>query len=278
VNGKVAKAKLRDGFRNGRIAIVDIQPLLIAGDNLIAIDVSSHTEKQMNDVESKKFPASITHLNARSGVAFYARCVLPDGAAVQLGSDESWRVQRNPEGAWNALALDDRIWQPAAILAANATPIDEGPGLEPITRKDFANMPADLGSQLAPAVGTAAQTGRIRAAQRASDPRQTALDRPNREIVTPVRANAATTIQALELTNGATLDDKLQSAAATLAAAAATDPAGWLDRVFRHALSRTPSAAERGAALALLGAKPQPEAIADLLWAIVNQPEFQLIN
>ena len=40
--------------------------------------------------------------------------------------------------------------------------------------------------------------------------------RPNREIVMPARITAATTIQALELTNGSTLDMRLKKAATKL--------------------------------------------------------------
>ena len=197
---------------------------------------------------------------------------------LQCGTDETWKVRRNPDGAWNSLTLNEGAWLPAQTLAEDVTPIDEGPSLPPITRKDFANLPVPLGAQLKAVVGTVAQPGRIRANLLASDPLQVALDRPNREIVTPTRTNAATTIQALELTNGATLDARLQRGAAALAAAAAQDPAAWVDRVFRQALSRSPARAESEAVLALLGAEPKADALADLLWALVNLPEFQLIN
>jgi mono/diheme cytochrome c family protein len=55
-----------------------------------------------------------------------------------------------------------------------------------------------------------------------------------------------------------------------------------IDRVFRHALGRPPSAAERRLAEEALrdparGTKPSPEGLADLLWAVVMKPEFQLI-
>ena len=55
-----------------------------------------------------------------------------------------------------------------------------------------------------------------------------------------------------------------------------------IDRVFRHALGRQPSAAERRLAEEALrdparGTKPSPEGLADLLWAVVMKPEFQLI-
>jgi hypothetical protein len=207
---------------------------------------------------------------------FYLRCGLPD--VVQIVSDETWRVQRNPEGAWNAGNFADGTWATAKALPAGAAPIDEGPGLVPITRKDFANLPVELGSRVSVAVGTAANVGKIRAALLASDPLQVALDRPNREVVIPVRASAATTMQALELTNGSTLDYRLQRAAAKFAADAARDPRAWLTELYREALTREPSEAERQAALELLGPQPKAEGIADLLWALVNLPEFQLIN
>ncbi|MGV3533083.1 MAG: DUF1549 domain-containing protein, partial [Chthoniobacteraceae bacterium] len=77
VNGQEAKAIQRDGFHNGRIVLVNLQPLLKAGENVISINVNSHTEKGMNDDERREYPASTMHLNPRSGVAFYGRCILP---------------------------------------------------------------------------------------------------------------------------------------------------------------------------------------------------------
>ena len=276
VNGQPAKAIERDGFRNGRVVIFNAQPLLVAGENVIAIDMSSHTEKGMNDSERKQFPASTEHLNAQSGVAFYLRC--GPANVLQIASDETWRVQRNPEGAWYAANFADATWATARALPAGVAPVDEGPGLPPLLRKDFANMPVELGSQLSAAVGTAANVGRIRAALVAANPLQVALDRPNREVVIPARATAATTMQALELTNGATLDARLQQAAAKFTAEAGIDPAAWLTRLYRDSLSRDPSEAERQIALEILGQQPKAESIADLLWAVVNLPEFQLIN
>jgi len=48
-----------------------------------------------------------------------------------------------------------------------------------------------------------------------------------------------------------------------------------IDRVYRHALSRTPSAAERRAARAFGVTKP--DGLEDLLWAVAMSPEFQYI-
>ena len=55
-----------------------------------------------------------------------------------------------------------------------------------------------------------------------------------------------------------------------------------IDRAFRHALGRLPSATERGAAEAALrdpsgGSAPFAPGLADLLWALAMKPEFQLI-
>jgi hypothetical protein len=279
VNGREAKPKQRDGFRNNRIALLDIQPLLKAGDNVIIVDISSHTEKQMNDVERSKYPASLIHLNPRSGLAFYARLVPAGGGEPrQIVSDATWRVRRSPVGRWGAVDYSDSDWALAQPLPAGVTPIDEGPSLEPIHRQDFANLPVELGPQLIPIISTVAQPGHIRAALLAADPLQVALDRPNREVVIPARATAATTLQALELTNGITLDARLEKAAARLAPEAARDPQAWLDRIYRHALGRPPTSAEREIAGEMVGHPVTANGVADFLWAIVNLPEFQLIN
>jgi hypothetical protein len=55
-----------------------------------------------------------------------------------------------------------------------------------------------------------------------------------------------------------------------------------IDRVFRHALGRLPSAAERSTAETALrdpkgSERPYAPGLADLLWAIAMKPEFQLI-
>jgi hypothetical protein len=61
-----------------------------------------------------------------------------------------------------------------------------------------------------------------------------------------------------------------------------TDVTQAIDRVFRHALGRPPSAVERHVAEDALrdparGNRPSPEGLADLLWAVMMKPEFQLI-
>ncbi len=278
VNGKPVKATMSDAFRNGRVKLYDLARLLVAGENSIAISVESHTEKGLNTTERAEFPQSTNHLNKQSGMAFYLHSAMPAGSpAVQLISDASWSVRRAPESDWRAPSFQP-AWANATLLPAGESAVDETPGLTPIKRKDFANIPVDLGPAIRPAASTAANIGTIRASMLAADPLQAALDRPNREVILPARTTTATTIQALELTNGATLDRRLKQAAAALAPVAAKDPAAWLEHLTRETISRPPSAQEKAAALDFLGQDPTPEAIADLLWTVLNQPEFQLIN
>ena len=89
------------------------------------------------------------------------------------------------------------------------------------------------------------------------------------------RQSTATTIQALELTNGATLAKLLKRGAAELVA---SHPDGRVlaEQVFRQALCREPTRNELTLALELVGTKPNAEGVEDLLWSVAMLPEFQL--
>jgi hypothetical protein len=151
--------------------------------------------------------------------------------------------------------------------------------LPPIRRQDFANIPVDLGPPLRAACSTAAAglTGKMRASLLAADPLQVALDRPNREIVITSRSNTATTLQALELTNGSTLAKAIDRAAAKIAESEQSRIL-CVDRLYRETLGRGPREKECHVALELLGPKMTPAGVADLLWALLNLPEFQFIR
>jgi hypothetical protein len=85
-------------------------------------------------------------------------------------------------------------------------------------------------------------------------------------------------LQALELTNGATLSKMLaQAADRILSPAPATTPA-LVDSLYQKALSRLPTAPEREIAAQLVGSPAKCDGVEDLLWALTMLPEFQLIN
>jgi hypothetical protein len=93
------------------------------------------------------------------------------------------------------------------------------------------------------------------------------------------RPEQLSTLQALDLANGQILAATLGRGAANLLKA---DPKATADelagRVFVRALGRKPTADELAAARALVGEKPTAEGVADLLWAVVMLPEFQLVR
>src|SRR5262249_37479309 len=105
------------------------------------------------------------------------------------------------------------------------------------------------------------------------------LGRPNREQVVTTRPDQLSTLQALDLANGQILSETLARGAANMLKA---DPKASADtiteRVFSRAFGRKPTADELAAARGLTGEKPTADGVADLLWAVVMLPEFQLVR
>lgn len=120
-------------------------------------------------------------------------------------------------------------------------------------------------------------TRKVRASLVAADPLLTALGRPNREQVVTTRSEEATTLQALELTNGQTLADLLKQGATNLLAGPGAAGAGLIPGLFEKALGRKPTSAELQTARELAGQPPQQTGVEDLLWCLTMLPEFQLI-
>ena len=100
-----------------------------------------------------------------------------------------------------------------------------------------------------------------------------ALGRPNREQVVTTRPADLTTLQALELNNGAEFVNYLNRGAAKLAA-----EKELIETLYLDALSRPPTSLEKQVAGEILGAKVTRERVADFLWAVLMLPEFQFIN
>jgi Arc/MetJ family transcription regulator len=119
--------------------------------------------------------------------------------------------------------------------------------------------------------------GQVRAALVSADPLTLALGRPNREQITTTRQVVATTLQALELTNGDTLS-KLVKRGAEKLLARNLDGRALVEHVFRSGLGRDPTREERRASLELVGGKPTGEGVEDLLWVVSMLPEFQFVR
>jgi hypothetical protein len=119
----------------------------------------------------------------------------------------------------------------------------------------------------------------VRASLTSADPLMRSLGRPNREQVVTTRPEELSTLQALDLSNGRILADLLDRGAHNLRQ---KHPDWGPDEIIRWlydaALSRQPAAEEARTAREVLGTKPTPEAISDLLWAVLMLPEFQFVR
>jgi mono/diheme cytochrome c family protein len=107
---------------------------------------------------------------------------------------------------------------------------------------------------------------------------QTALGRPNREQVVTVRSSVATTLEALELTNGRELTGIINRGAEMMVAELkAKTPAALIEYVFLSGLGREPTQDELEVAASVLGNSVTRSGVEDLLWSVTMLPEFQLI-
>lgn len=119
----------------------------------------------------------------------------------------------------------------------------------------------------------------IRAWRTVADTLMVALGRPNREQIILRREEDATTLQALEMTNGDPLYDRLEAAAHALAADPAFAGNGALTAaLFERAFQRSPQPIEVAIADELLTTTGDDSALADLLWILALSPEFQYIQ
>ena len=102
------------------------------------------------------------------------------------------------------------------------------------------------------------------------------LGRPKRDQVATSRDNRPTTLQALELSNGDIMHKVVQNVGAKWASSKRT-PDQLIEDLFQNAFLRKPTQDEKTVAAELLGEKPSAATVADLVWALVLQPEFQLL-
>ena len=118
----------------------------------------------------------------------------------------------------------------------------------------------------------------IRAAFVMPDALQRAMGRPNREQIVTRRDSLATMLEAMELTNGTTLDKTLKAGAAKRLPAATRNLDAVIDTLFLEGLAREPTASERRLLTALAGNPVTSEGLQDVLWTLLMHPDFQLIH
>lgn len=104
------------------------------------------------------------------------------------------------------------------------------------------------------------------------------LGRPKREQVATSRPTVATTVQALELTNGEEFSKLLKVASLSLQERSMRSPKQFVENLYQRMFSRAPTTVELSVAEEYLRRRSGAEGIEDLLWALLLSPEFQLIG
>lgn len=264
INGRAAGSSAR---RNSTLSDwIDVRSHLRAGENTIDITASNlpPDEGRLVAVENRE----TLNPDSPAGLILYAR-IVADGEARDLVSDSSWTVLQFPRPPTNLNA---------ALSPDPGTPKEIGPAVE---LGDVHLAPWKVGAHfLQLAAAPKDDLPVTRASLINSDPLMTALGRPNREQVMTTRQPTATTLQALELTNGATLAKLLTQGADKVLCAhedSGADTPALVTSLYRHVLGRAPTPTERAAAEALLGKYARRAGIEDLLWSLAMLPEFQLI-
>lgn len=250
VNGK----EVLKGTEWEKPRVADIRPHLVTGNNVIA--VAATNGKGSDDKPADNPAGFLCYVFLREAAPVGTRA---SAKVLDFATDATWLCTTNQVEGWTTPGFKPKGW-------VRATELGEA-GL----------APWNLTKKFARALSHAEQYDTVRASLVNNDPLMTALGRPNREQVITSRPTAATTLQALELTNGATLARLLQRGAEKLLANRTGASRELIQRLFLQALGRPPTAEELGLAQELVGQPAQKEGVEDFLWAVTMLPEFQLI-
>jgi hypothetical protein len=201
---------------------------------------------------------------------------LLDALAAKF-ADDDYDVQKLIE-----LIATSRAYQLPAVVAKEENAEDyvfAGPGIRRMSAEQFVDAVATLTGAELNTKPSKLENAPPRAVMTLADPLTVAMGRPNREQVVTARPTAATTLQALELTNGPTLTALLQGGASRLVEGeTTTNGKALIESLYMKAVGRTPTPQELELAQSVVGEQPKKEGVEDFLWAMVMLPEFQLIR
>jgi mono/diheme cytochrome c family protein len=270
--------------------LIDLRPWLKKGTNLVALEAvnaaAENSQAKADNGAKEEKP-----VDNPAGLYLYARVRARQSGAdaiMDFASDASWLVTAEKIDQWQQPEADDadrEVEHPSpntqhATRNTQHAPSPDAPPAGPWRNAselgDITVAPWNLPADLVAAQFFKVEGGPFRAATVAADPLMVAMGRPNREQVVTTRPAAATTLQALELTNGKTVSQVLQSGAASVVAQNPDGPS-LVKTIYEEALGRAPTPGELQLAGELVGKKPAPENVEDFLWAMVMMPEFQLI-
>jgi len=176
-----------------------------------------------------------------------------------LGSDGSWLTTNEKIEGYQSRELEPEGWRHATELG------------------DIGMAPWNLAGHFSPVDTSDDGLPPARSSLTIANTLVVALGRPGREQVDTRRDSIATLLQALELTNGATLADTLKKGADRWLESK-LESRDLVDRIWIRALGRRPNDEERAVVEELVGQTPTRDGVADALWLTLMLPEFQLIH
>lgn len=182
-----------------------------------------------------------------------------DEQEVEVRSSDQWRAtDQRPSKGWKAPDFDDRGWGSVRSF---------GNSRESGRWGQLLNFTHNLENQLEFS----------RASLVANDDFLKAMGRPTRENIVTNRQTEATLLQALELTNGEKLNEVIARGANRWVKEYDQAEDEMIEQLYLTAYGRAPKEKEVQVARQRLSPDPGEEEMEDLLWAIVMNPEFQLI-
>jgi hypothetical protein len=243
VNGSAFQAD-KQLVRSRGVTVVDFKNTLRKGANEIVLIVARPPSKQ---------PAP--------GVFFEAHLQTKTGAET-IGTDDTWQWSPDLPEAKRIAAAEIKSAQWLAVAPAPTLPRHAA------IRPAMIEALAHISTPAPPA----------RASLMKCDLLQRSLGRPNREQIVSMRPEDLTTLEALDLANGAALSNALVIGAKRLSARTWASPDALAVWLYQFAVSRQPALDELSSARELLGPALNAQGIEDLLWAVCMLPEYQIIR
>lgn len=242
VNGR--EAERGDNWAEPRV--VNLRSLLKSGENTLLVAAVN--------AGSDPNPA---------GLYVDLRIRLESGEPLQVLSDNSWTTSTSlPSGREGRAGVVPGPWEPVVVV----------PPLDVWSQA----VNAATGARLEQALAGGVQM--VRASLLKNDFLMRSLGRPQREQIVSMRPEELTTLEAIDLSNGAVLADYLRRGAAGLHSRWSGDRAGLVKYLCQFAWSRDPGPDEQSAMLESLSENPSAAEIEDLIWAVIMTPEFLLVR